>query len=252
MGERQLKRALVTGATSGIGAATVRAIAGTGRTTLALARRSERLRNLADETGCDWITCDVRDCQHVLEVVGEFEPDIVVNNAGVGHGIAGLSDMTQEDIRASLETNVQAPIQITACAVRGMKRRNLGHVVNIGSIAGLHTMISSLYGATKSAIHQFSQNLRVELAGTGIRVTEICPGRVETEFYGVASGNPEGLAKMADTEIRSLQPEDIARTILFALDAPMRVNVSTIEILPVEQVVGGVRMAPCSWENKGE
>ena len=143
--------------------------------------------------------------------------------------------MTQEDIRASLETNVQAPIQITACAVRGMKRRNLGHVVNIGSIAGLHTMISSLYGATKSAIHQF-----------------ICPGRVETEFYGVASGNPEGLAKMADTEIRSLQPEDIARTILFALDAPMRVNVSTIEILPVEQVVGGVRMAPCSWENKGE
>ena len=230
----------------------MRAITGTGRTTLALARRSERLKSLADETGCDWISCDVRDCQRVLEVVRKFKPDIVVNNAGVGHGIAGLLDMTPGDILASIETNVQAPIQITACAVRGMKRRKRGHIVNIGSIAGLHTLISSLYGATKSAMHRFSQNLRVELAGTGIRVTEICPGRVESEFYGAASGNSERLAMMVDTEVRALQPEDIAKAILFAVDAPMHVNVSTIEILPTEQIVGGVRMTPLDHGSDGE
>ena len=252
MGKCHYERALVTGASSGIGAAAVRAIAGSGRTTLAIARRSDRLRSLADETGCEWISCSVRDTRRVLDAVGEFNPDIVVNNAGVGHGIAGLSDMSPGDICASIETNVLAPIQITAQAVRGMKRRNRGHVVNIGSIAGLHTMISSLYGATKSAMHRFSQNLRVELAGTSIRVTEICPGRVASEFYEAASGNSERLAGLVDTEISALQPVDIARAILFALDAPIHVNVSTIEILPVEQAVGGVRMTPLDRGREGE
>ena len=249
-GNLHLKHALVTGAASGIGAASVRALADSGRRTLALSRRGERLKQLAVETGCEWIECDVRDMGRIDGVIEEFQPDILVNNAGVGHGMTGLSDIGPGDIRESIAVNVEAPVQITARALPGMRGRRKGHIVNVGSIAGLHTVMSSLYGATKSAVHQFSQNLRVELAGTGIRVTEICPGRVQSEFYQTASGDAELMAELAKTEIRALQPEDVASAIMFAIEAPAHVNVSTIEILPTEQIVGGMRMVPAAQERQ--
>ena len=249
MRDRALKRALVTGAASGIGRAAVRAMAASGRAVLAVARRGDRLQELADETGCKWIACDVRDLDRISPAVEAFKPDIVVNNAGVGHGLTGLQDVGPQEARAAVETNILAPIQITACALTGMKQRASGHVVNIGSIAGLHTMISALYGATKSAIHIFSQNLRVELAGTGIRVSEICPGRVRTELYHAAAGDVAALATMRTTAIRALQPDDVAAAIMFAVTAPAHVNISTIEMLPTEQIVGGVRMAPVVWKD---
>ncbi len=176
----------------------------------------------------------------IFREIERFAPDIVVNNAGVGHGIAGLEGLDPGTIREAIEINVLAPMQITAAALPRMRANGRGHIVNIGSISGLHTLVSALYGSTKSALHRFSQNLRIELVGSGIRVTEICPGRVASEFYRSASGDREKLAALGHSRIAALQPDDIAAAVSYAVDAPAHVNVSTIEILPTEQAVGGV------------
>ncbi len=239
-----LKSALVTGATSGIGAATVRALAASGRTVLAIARREDRLRDLAEETDCACLVADVRDLDAIASKIDAFAPDIIVNNAGVGHGIDGLEHATSEMIKEAVEINVIAPMQIAALALAGMRERGKGHIVNIGSIAGLHTLVSAVYGGTKGAVHLMSQNLRFELSGSGLRVTEICPGRVSTEFYQAAAGDKDRLTQLGQTGIMELQPADIADAILFAVDAPPHVNVATIELLPVEQAVGGTRIEP--------
>ncbi len=238
------QKALVTGATSGIGAATVRALAEAGLDVLAVARREERLTALAAETGCGWLASDVRDTERLAEAIETFEPDVLVNNAGVGHGISGLDEIDPSAIEEAFAVNVIAPIQICALALPGMRRRGRGHVVNIGSIAGLHTLISGVYGGTKGAIHRFSQNLRFELSGSGVRVTEICPGRVATEFYQAAQGDRDRLESMGQSDIRELQPEDIADVIVFALRAPPHVNITTIEVLPTDQAIGGVKLTP--------
>ncbi len=235
-----LTTALVTGATSGIGAATVKALAQSGRSVLAVARRQDRLEALSAETGCAWTAVDVRDNTKLALKIDAFEPDIVVNNAGVGHGIDGLEGLVPSAIQEAFDINVVAPVQIAALALAGMRTRGRGHVVNIGSIAGLHTLVSAVYGGAKAALHRFSQNLRFELRGSGIRVTEICPGRVASGFFQSAVGDREKLEKMAASGITELQPEDIAAAILFAIDAPAHVNVATIELLPTEQAVGGI------------
>jgi len=238
------KNAVVTGATSGIGAATVRALCADGFSVLAIARRADRLAVLAQETGCRVAAIDIRETDRIRDEIARFAPDIVVNNAGVGHGIAGLAGLAPDEIAHSIETNLIAPIQITAVALAGMKQRGNGHIVNIGSIAGLHAGVSALYGAGKSAIHRFGQNLRNELGGTGIRVTEICPGRVSSEFYDQAIGEKARLAVMKHTGITELRPEDVADAILYSINAPLHVNIATIELLPTEQSVGSVSVKP--------
>ncbi len=238
----ELARALVTGASSGIGAATVRSLTESGIEVLGVARRPVRLEELERETGARSMIIDVRDYSRMTAAIEEFAPDILVNNAGVGHGVDGLAELAPDSVREAVEINVTAPVLITAAAIPGMLERGRGHIVNIGSIAGLHTMTSALYGSTKSAIHRFSQNLRHELSGTGIRVTEICPGRVTSEFFSAADGNRQRIDRIKDSGIRELEPQDIASAILFAINAPMHVNVSTIEILPTDQSVGGVRL----------
>ena len=238
------KKAVVTGASSGIGRATVRALHEHGIEILAIARRADKLDALASETGCDTLATDIRDTGAIKNVLVEFAPDILVNSAGVGHGMTGLETVDASAIEEAVAVNVLAPLQTTAMAIEGMKSRGRGHIVNIGSISGIHTMASALYGATKSAVHQLSQNLRMELRGTGIRMTELCPGRVRSEFYDAAQGDRTQMDAAKDTGISELRPEDIAGSILFALQAPLHVNISTIEMLPTEQAVGGFDITP--------
>ncbi|MEM1265255.1 MAG: SDR family oxidoreductase [Pseudomonadota bacterium] len=238
-----LRRAVVTGATSGIGAATVRAFASEGLDVLAVARRGDVLAELAAETGAEVLAADVRSAD-AHAAVAAFAPDVLVNNAGVGHGISGLETVGPETIATAFEVNVTAAATLVAAVLPGMRARRRGHVVTLGSISGLHTNVSAVYGATKAALHRFSQNLRYELRGSGLRVTEICPGRVSTGFYGAAEGDPQRIEAMGRSGIRELDPEDIAAAILYAISAPAHVNVATIEILPVEQAVGGVDATP--------
>ncbi len=238
------KRAVVTGASSGIGRATAHAIHDHGIEVLAIARRKDKLQTLASEIECQTLAADLLKIDDIKNTLVEFAPDILVNNAGVGHGITGLSTVEASAIEEAVAINVQAPLKITAMAVNGMKTRGRGHIINIGSISGIHTMTSALYGATKSAVHQLSQNLRMELRGTGLRVTELCPGRVDSEFYDAAQGDRSQMDAAKDIGISELRPEDIAQSILFALQAPLHVNISTIEILPTEQAVGGFDITP--------
>lgn len=238
------KKVVITGATSGIGEATLRVLTDAGYSCLAIGRNVGKLEILAQETGSEFLAVDVRDLATIVPAIVGFEPDILVNNAGVGHGIDGLLGSEPATIQEAIDINVTSMIQITTETIPGMIERRSGHVVNVGSIAGLHTAISALYGATKSAVHMFSQNLRSETVGTGLRVTEVCPGRTRSGFYNAAKGDPERLNAMTKSGIRELLPEDIAAAILYAVSAPPHVNVSTIELLPTDQAIGGVQLKP--------
>ena len=238
--------ALVTGASSGIGEATVRALANRGVKVYANARRADRLDVLAKDTDCIPIICDLRDRSALYEAFGGLEVDVLVNNAGLGRGFDELFKVAPDDIDTTLGTNVLAAVHVVRAVLPGMVARKRGHIVNIGSIAGLYPIKSSIYGASKGAVHLLSQNLRVELQGSGVRVSEICPGRVETEFFQVAVGDEAARKAYAGFEI--MQPQDIADAILYALDAPWRVNVVRVELMPTEQVAGGVSITPVERE----
>jgi len=236
--------ALVTGASSGIGAAVVRALRARGLTVHALARRKQRLEALAEETGCITHVLDLRDTTRTFEVISSLGADIVVNNAGLGRGFGNLHEARPEDIDITIDTNVRAAIHVLRASLPGMLSRNRGHVVNMSSVAGLYPLPFTIYGATKGAVHRLSQNLRLELAGSRVRLTEICPGRVSTEFFDVAVDDADTRTAMNDPGISVLQAEDIAAAVVYALDAPWRVNVSLIELQPTEQIFGGAKLAP--------
>ena len=237
-----MNHALVTGATAGIGRAIVERLCADGYAVTAVGRRADRLQSLAEQTGCHAAPGDVTDLARMRQIVSDAQPTILVNNAGIGLAITGLSSIDEADSARAIATNVIAPIQLTQLVLPAMKAAGHGHIVNLGSIAGLHTLVSALYGAGKSAIHRFSQNLRHELVGSGIRITEICPGRVASEFYDPQTGNIEPNT-MQDAPFKALEPSDIADVVAFALAAPLHVNIATVEVLPTGQAVGGVRTA---------
>ncbi|MEM7566132.1 MAG: SDR family oxidoreductase [Pseudomonadota bacterium] len=235
---------LVTGASSGIGAALVRRLTAQGHAVTGLARRADRLEALAEETGCAVEALDMRDFAAVGALVRRLEPEVVINNAGSGQGFDGLVNASPEEIAASIELNVMGPLHVVRAAIPAMKAKRRGHIVNMGSIAGLYPIVSALYGASKGAVHLMSQNLRVELKGTGIRMTEIAPGRVTSEFYDAGGLPPEKASAFKQSGITELTPDDIASAVLFALDAPPHVNVGLIELTPTEQALGGAHLTP--------
>ncbi|MGI9335273.1 MAG: SDR family oxidoreductase [Gammaproteobacteria bacterium] len=236
--------ALVTGASSGIGAETVRSLSAAGLDVHAVARRGSRLEALAAETGCTAHVLDVRDTDAVYELLTPLSCDVLVNNAGLGRGFETLQSATREDIDRTLSTNVTAAFHVTRAVLPGMVERKRGHVVNIGSTAGLYPVGPSIYGASKGAIHLMCRNMRIELAGTGIRVTEICPGRVVTEFFDVALDDEHEAKSKLDVGAALLEPGDIAEAVVYAVRAPQRVNVNMIEIQPTAQHYGGAQITP--------
>ena len=175
--------ALVTGASSGIGEATVRALCDQGVTVHAAARRLERLESLAKETGCIPHKLDVRDRKAVKKIGEDIAVDILVNNAGLGRALGSFWTADIEDIEKTVDTNVISALHMARAVLPGMVERGKGHIVNMSSVLALYPAPAALYGATKGAMHKFSRDLRQELKGTGIRVTEINPGRVISEFY---------------------------------------------------------------------
>ena len=241
--------ALVTGASSGIGAAVVRKLAAEGWQVHALARRGVLLQALANDTGCVPHVLDICDGAALEQLMTGLAPDLLVNNAGIGAGITGLTGATREEVARTIETNVTAVLDLLRLTLPGMIARGRGHVVNIGSVSGLYPTFSAIYGASKGAVRLMSQNLRIELRGTGVRVTEICPGRVSTEFYDAAVPDPDTRDRLKTTGIREIGPDDIAGAILYAVSTPPHVNVSTIELQPLEQTFGGVQFDPVDWEN---
>lgn len=231
---------LITGASSGIGAAATRAMAAAGMQVHATARREQRLHDLAAETGCTPHVLDVRDAPAVESLIAELGTiDILVNNAGLGRGWGSLAEATYADIEVTVATNVTGAIHMVQAVLPAMIAQGSGHIVNVGSMAGLYPLSSALYGATKGAIHRLSTNLRLELHGTGVRVTEICPGRIQTEFYHVAVDDDRTRAAILDTGAAEVTAAECADTILYAVNAAPHININRIELQPTEQTYGG-------------
>ena len=236
--------ALVTGASSGIGEATARALRNKGVKVYAAARRLDRLETLAGETGCIPVQLDVRDRAAVLAFGREQPVDILVNNAGLGRALGSMWKAEVEDIEITVDTNVTAAFIMIKAVLPGMIERGRGHIVNMSSVTALYPLPMALYGATKGATHKLCRDLRQELQGTGIRVTEINPGRVVSEFYDVAVDDVEQRQKITETHCENLVAADIADAVVYCVDAPWRVNVSQMEIVPTEQTYGGAQFVP--------
>lgn len=235
---------LVTGASSGIGAGIAEHLAASGHTVHAAARRVDRLEDLAHRAGVAVETLDITDGAAVAALAQRLNPDVLILNAGRGGGYRGLADTAPEEIAVTVGTNVTATLSMLGQFLPAMIMRGSGHIVTMGSVAGLYPSVSSIYGATKGAIKQAAENLRLELRGTGLRVTDIRPGRVTSEFYDMAVSDPDQAARIKDTRIRELTPHDIAEAVRFAIEAPAHVNVSAIEVQPVEQTYGGIYFDP--------
>lgn len=235
---------LVTGASSGIGLGIAEVLSGAGYEVHAVARRADRLEALAARTGCTTHALDVTESAAMERLVNEIDPDVVVCNAGRAGGFDGIANTSAEDLQKTVALNVTATLDLIRICLPGMNQRRRGHIVTISSVAALYPSISSLYGGSKAAIQIIAQNLRLELRGTGIRVTDIRPGRVTSEIYQNAFSDPAKVAKATDTGIRELQPREVGDAVLYAVSAPAHVNVSAIELQPLEQTYGGLYFDP--------
>jgi NADP-dependent 3-hydroxy acid dehydrogenase YdfG len=236
--------ALVTGASTGMGAAIVQKFRERGLRVHAVARDEARLAELAEQTGAVPHAVDLAEVDAIERELAGLEPDIVVNNAGVS-GTGNILDASRQTVDAMVDVNLRAILHIARLTLPGMVERDLGHIVNISSIAGRYNFFGhTAYHATKAAVSQLSRQLRNDTLGRRIRVTEICPGRVETEIFGRnLGGTPEAMAEAWDTYYEgyeSLTVDDIVNTVDFAIAAPRHVNLGLIEVMPTFQVPGGL------------
>lgn len=238
----------ITGASAGIGAATARAFAGAGFNLLLLARRADRLKVLASELSqkveVEIAALDLRDVdlfeRWALSNRERLESiDILVNNAGLARGVEKFQDSNPEDSDIMMETNVRALLRVSRRVLPGMVARKSGHIVNLGSVAGRWTYPGgAVYCASKFAVRALSEGLRMDLAGTGIRVTNIEPGMVQTEFSEVRLGSREASDKVYEG-MRPLTSADIADTILWSVQRPAHVNIQELVIFPTDQAAVG-------------
>ncbi len=236
--------ALVTGATAGIGAALVDRLTQRGLVVHAVARDVRRLEDLAARTGAVPHPVDLRDVAALEAIAEGLEIDVLANVGGVSRP-GNVLGSSRDDLEDLVEVNLGAVLQLTRLFVPGMVERDRGHVINVSSIAGRYNFFGhTAYHATKAAIHQLSRQLRNDVLGRRVRVTEICPGRVETEIFGRnLGGTPEALAA-AHAEFfegyEVLAAADVVDAMEFALDAPRHANIGLIEIMPTFQVPGGL------------
>lgn len=242
------RTALVTGASRGIGAAIARALVAEGLTVHALARSGDALAALAAELGHRLapLVADVRDHDAIGRALNGVEIDVLVNNAGGLETVRPLHEQSAEETAETIALNLTAPLQLIRMVLPGMIARGRGHVFNLTSTAaGAVFPGTASYGAAKAGLSQAGRILRYDLAGTGVRLTEIAPGRVETEIYLRAfGGDRERLAERMYAHQRPLRPEDIAATLLAALRLPAHVDLAEIVVAPTDQAAGGHVYAP--------
>ena len=239
----------VTGASAGFGAAIARAFVAGGHQVVAAARRKERLKDLADQLGDALfpLELDVRDSAAVAAMPSalpaEFAAvDVLVNNAGLALGIEPAQRASLDDWQTMIDTNCSGLVHMTRALLPGMVERNRGHVFNLGSVAGSWPYPGgNVYGATKAFVRQFSLNLRTDLAGTALRVTDIEPGLCGgTEFSNVRFHGDDDRAAKVYQNVQPLTAEDIANTVYWIATLPAHVNINTIEMMPVAQSFAGL------------
>jgi 3-hydroxy acid dehydrogenase/malonic semialdehyde reductase len=238
---------LITGASAGIGEACARAFAAAGARLVLTARRAERLRALADElrqahgTECHLLALDMRDREGVFAAVAGLPAewaaiDVLVNNAGLGRGMDKLQEGDVDGWDEMVDTNVKGLLYATRAVTPGMVERGRGHVINLGSVAG-HEVYpgGAVYCATKHAVGAITKGLRMDLLGTGVRVSTVDPGMVETEFSVVRFHGDQARADRVYQGLTPLTAADIADTILWVATRPPHVNIDEIIIKPTDQ-----------------
>lgn len=241
------KIVFITGASAGIGAATALAFAAEGARLLLAARRAGKLAEVAShalERGAaavHSIDLDVRNRHAVQSAIDELPPewaeiDVLVNNAGLSRGLDKLYMGKAEDWEEMIDTNVKGLLYVTRAVVPGMVVRRRGHVVNLGSTAGILPYPGgSVYCASKAAVHSLNDGLRQDVLGTPVRVTCIDPGAVETDFSLIRFRGDASRAAKVYKGITPLTPEDVAAAILWAVQQPPHVNIAHVLMTPVDQ-----------------
>jgi NADP-dependent 3-hydroxy acid dehydrogenase YdfG len=239
--------ALITGSTSGIGADTARLFASKGYDLIITGRRAERLKELKKELEEDHgasvhvLNFDLKDRHTGKAALGALPApfcniDILVNNAGFASDMVKFQDGDLQNWDEVIDTNIKGMIYVTRHVLPGMIRRGTGHVVNIGSVAGTEPYaFGNIYAATKHAVHGLTRSLRIDLLGTGVKVTEIRPGKVETEFSLVRyKGDREAAAKVYEG-YTPLCGDDIAQAVFWVVNQPANVNIDEVVLTPLSQ-----------------
>lgn len=239
----------ITGATAGFGAAIARLFAADGARIVATGRRTDRLLALQSELGgpdrVHVATFDVRDRAAAEAAIAALPPefaevDVLVNNAGLALGLAPAQAADLDAWETMVDTNVKGPLYVTRALLPGMVARGRGHVINMGSVAARYPYPGgNVYGASKAFLRQFSLNLRADLAGTKVRVTDIEPGLVGgTEFSAVRFEGDTAKVDALYAGADALTPDDVAQAVHWVASLPARVNVNTLELMPVSQSFG--------------
>ena len=244
------KTVLITGATSGFGAAAVRRFAHAGWRVIATGRRAERLQALVDELGADKVHAaafDIRD-EAAMEAALAALPqdfrgiDVLVNNAGLAQGTAPAQSALLSDWRTMIDTNITALVTLTHRLLPLLVERK-GAIINISSVAGVYPYPGgNTYGGSKAFVSHFSLGLRSDLHGTGVRVTTIEPGMAETEFTLVRTHGDQPASDKLYSGANPMTADDIAETIFYVASLPSHLNINRLEIMPVTQSVAGFQV----------
>ncbi|MCE3043719.1 SDR family NAD(P)-dependent oxidoreductase [Legionella sp. 16cNR16C] len=240
------KTALITGASSGIGKACARALAKQGSRLILVSRRKERLAELAESLNNEFSTESLiitLDITRKLDVESQLSKlpvewkdiDILINNAGLALGSDSIQTGEIENWERMIDTNVKGLLYVSRLLIPDMIERKSGHIVNIGSIAGQECYPNgNVYCASKHAVRAITKSMRLDLLGTSVRVSEIAPGAVETEF-SIVRWNDEQKAREFYRDFDPLLAEDVAEAVLFCLTRPPHVDIAEITILPSVQ-----------------
>jgi 3-hydroxy acid dehydrogenase/malonic semialdehyde reductase len=241
------KIVLITGASSGFGAACARQFAAEGASLVLWARRLPRLKKLGDELSKQYGTSvradevDVREREAVLALAGELAetgmvPDILVNNAGLAAGLDSIHEGDFEDWDRMIDTNLKGLLNVTRAILPSMVERNSGHVINIGSVAGrMAYPKGNVYNATKFAVRALNDAINLDMVGTRIRVSTVDPGAAETEFSEVRFHGDKERANSVYDGFDPLRPDDIADAVLYVAGTPEHVNITELVIMPTAQ-----------------
>ena len=241
----------VTGATAGFGQSITRRFIANGHKVIATGRRNERLQALKEELGDNLYTLqlDVRNRAAIEEAFASLPAewrniDVLENNAGLALGIEPAHKANIDDWEAMIDTNTKGLVYMTRAVLPQMVERNIGHIINIGSIAGSWPYAGgNVYGATKAFVRQFSLNLRTDLHGTALRVTDIEPGLVGgTEFSNVRFKGDDGKAEKVYEGTTALTAEDVTEAVYWVATLPKHVNINTLEMMPVSQTLAGLKV----------